>query len=164
MRKSIIYISTAILAFVVGVIAYISFLTPPTPSIQSEPFTVSLCDLERNFTQYDGSVVRLKVTVANYSRGGVPFTYDWSCGGQHSYNYPLIDVRGFDGLSPDLQRLLENTRSVRTDTNGERIRAEIVVVGIFDADYVDPMGYAFAHHFRLIPRSIEQLTPISSQR
>ncbi len=101
----------------------------------------------------------MKAVVSSYpDRDGI-YTYDWSCGGQHSYNYPVIDVRSFEGLNPELENLLKGVR--RIYPKGEKLETEIEVVGIFDADYVNPMGYAYAHHIRLIPISIKHLKPFS---
>ena len=159
MRRVTIYSSIALLTFVAGVLAYFLLLSPSPPPIKDEPALVTLCELERNSAAYNGKVVRLRVVVFSYPHTGGVYTYDWSCGGQHSYNYPVIDARGFDGLNPELETLLKGVR--RTYPKGEKLETEVEVVGIFDADYVDPMGYAYAHHIRLIPISIEQLKPFS---
>jgi len=60
----------------------------------SQPLTLSLCELERLPEPYDRKLVRIKAVM--YSDLGGPYIYDWSCGSQNIYTYPLIDLRGFD--------------------------------------------------------------------
>jgi hypothetical protein len=162
MRRIIIPVSITLLTFVIGVTAYFLLLTPTRHPEKDDPTPVTFCELERDPAPYNGRVVSLKVVVSSHPDSGGVYTYDWSCGGQHSYNYPVIDVRGFEDLNPELETLLKGVR--RIYPKGEKLETEIEIVGIFDADYVDPMGYAYAHHIRLIPVSIKQLKPFSRER
>ena len=34
----------------------------------------------------------------------------------------------------------------------------MIVIGLFDKSYADPSDDSFSHHFRIIPKSIEQLS------
>ncbi len=153
MRRLIIYLLIAALTFLAGLTSYRLGLAPRVQVNMYEPLPVSLCELERQPGRYDGRLVRVKAVL--YSDVGGPYIYDWSCGSQN-IAYPLIDVTGFDGLNPELREWVRNIGKI--DAKGEDLESDVVIVGVFDRSY--STSGDFSHRYRIIPKSIEQLTPL----
>ena len=155
MRRYILYALIALITFSSGLLAIAVWRSRLSPD-PSQPLTLSLCELERLPEHYDGKLVRVKAVL--YSDLGGPYIYDWSCGSQNIYTYPLIDLRGFDGLNSELREWSRNIGAI--DSKGQGLEADVIVTGIFDKSHSDPSDDAFAHHFRIIPTSIEQLSAL----
>jgi hypothetical protein len=155
MRRYIIYALIVLVTLSSGLFVSAVWRSKSSPN-PSEPLPLSLCELERLPEQYDGKLVRVKAVL--YSDLGGPYIYDWSCGSQNIYTYPLIDLCGFDGLNSELR---EWSRSIgAVDSKGQGLEANVIVTGIFDRSYVDPSDDSFSHHFRIIPARIEQLSAL----
>jgi hypothetical protein len=155
MRRYTIYALIALVTFSSGLLVYAVWRSQSSPN-PSQPLTLSLCELERQPEHYDGKLVRVKAVL--YSDLGGPYIYDWSCGSQNVYTCPLIDLRGFDGLNPELKEWARNIGSI--DAKGEGWEADVIVTGLFDKSYSDPSDDSFSHHFRIIPTRVEQLSPL----
>ena len=156
MRKYGTYLLIALLAFSLGFFARGFFRRARPSSSVTEPATVTLCELERNPDQYHGRLVRVKAVL--YADVGGPYLYDWSCGSQNIYTYPLIDLRAFDGLTPELKEWVKNIG--RLGASGEGLEADVIVTGVFDRKYSTPGDDAFAHRFRIVPTGVEQLSAL----
>jgi hypothetical protein len=156
MRKYSVPIMVVLLTFSSGLVAYRLF-RPNGPQLSSnDPVAISLCELERHPDQYDGKLVQVKAVL--YADVGGPYIYDWSCGSQNIYTYPLIDIRGFDGLTPELNEWSKNIGSFHA--KGEGMESDVIVTGLFDKSYANPGDDAFSHHFRIIPRRVQQLSAL----
>jgi hypothetical protein len=93
-----------------------------------------------------------------YSDLGGPYIYDWSCGSQNVYTYPLIDLRGFDGLNSELKEWAKNIGSI--NSKGEGWEADVIVTGLFDKSHSVPSDDLDSHNFRIIPTRVEQLSAL----
>ena len=156
MRRTGLKISIAVLTFIVGVTAYLLWSIPkPSPS-QALPLTVSLCQLQSNPELYDGKVIHVRAIV--YTVEGKPYLHDGNCLSENNA-FPLVDLRGFEGLNGDLNAWL------RVEGNpafkGERKEAYVIIVGIFDKNYGQRDEWL---RFRIIPMNIEQLSPLRKSR
>ena len=154
MRRYIAYALIALITLSSGLLVFAVWRSR-TPNT-SQPLTLSLCELERVPEQYDGKLVRVKAVL--YSDLGGPYIYDWSCGSQNVYTYPLIDLRGFDGLNSELREWSRNIGAI--DSKGQGLEADVIVTGIFDKSYSDPSDDSSSHRFRIIPTSTEQLSAL----
>jgi hypothetical protein len=155
MRRYITYALITLITFSSGLRVYAVWRSWSS-SNPNQPLTLSLCELERLPEQYDGKLVRVKAVL--YSDLGGPYIYDWSCGSQNIYTYPLIDLRGFEGLNPELKEWARNIGSI--DAKGEGWEADVIVTGLFDKSHSDLSDDSFSHHFRIIPTRIEQLSEL----
>jgi hypothetical protein len=157
MRGSALYILIVILALLAGVLLH-RFWIAPANAKKQQPIDVSLCELLREPERYDWKLVRLKAIL--YSDVGGPFIYDWSCGTNHPY--PLVDLRAFDDLPPELADWVKNIGSL--DAKGEGLEAQVFIEGVFDKSYyIRNYDCPACHRFRIIPKRIEQLTPLSKR-
>ncbi len=155
MRRYGTYLLIAVITLSSGWLVYAVWRSKSSPT-PSQHFTLSLCELERVPEQYDGKLVRVKAVL--YSDLGGPYIYDWSCGSQNIYTYPLIDLRGFDGLNSELTEWSRNIGAI--DSKGQGLEADVIVTGLFDKSYSNPSDDSFSHHFRIIPIKIEQLSAL----
>ena len=121
---------------------------------------ISLCELNRNPDKYDGEWVQIKAIL--WSDLGGPYLYDWSCGSQDIYTYPLIDLRGFDRLNPELKRW--SMRIGGRYSEEEILESEVIVTGLFDKSYSESSDDSGSHMFRIIPKSVEQLSPLHPRK
>ena len=156
MRRYYTYLLIAVITLSSGLL-FCAVWRSRSSSNPNQPLTISLCELESVPAQYDGHLVRVKAVL--YSDLGGPYIYDWSCGSQNIYTYPLIDLRGFDGLNPELKEWAGNIGSI--DSKGEGWEAEVIITGLFDKAHSDPSDDSFSHHFRIIPTRIEQLSKLN---
>ena len=155
MRRYISYALIALFTLSSGLLVSAVWRSKSSPN-PSQPLTLSLCELERLPEQYDGKLVRVKAIL--YSDLGGPYLYDWSCGSQNIYTYPLIDLRGLDGLNSELREWSRNLGAI--DSKGQGLEAEVIVTGIFDKSHLGPSDDSFSHRFRIIPTRIEQLSAL----
>ena len=155
MRRTLIYSLIALITVSSGLLVF-AVWRPRTLSSPGEPLALSLCELERVPDQYDGKLIRVKAVL--YSDLGGPYIYDWSCGSQNIHTYPLIDLRGFDGLNPELQEWARNIGSI--NSKGQGLEADVIVTGLFDKSYSIPSDDSDSHNFRIIPTRIEQLSAL----
>ena len=155
MRRYIVYSLIALITLSSGLLVYAMWRSRSSPNV-NQPLTLSLCELERLPEQYDGKLVSVKAVL--YSDLGGPYIYDCSCGSQNVYTYPLIDLRGFDGLNSELREWSRNIGAI--DSKGQGLEADVIVIGIFDKSHSDPSDDSFSHHFRIIPTRVEQLSAL----
>jgi hypothetical protein len=156
MKRYIIYSSIGLIIVSSGLLVYAMWRSWSSPH-PNQPLSLSLCELERLPEQYDGKLVSVKAVL--YSDVGGPYIYDWSCGSQNDvYTYPLIDLRGFGGLNSELREWSRNIGAI--DSMGQGLEADVIVTGIFDKSHSDPSDDSFSHHFRIIPKRIEQLSAL----
>jgi hypothetical protein len=154
MRHRGIHLLIALSTLSIGLLANALWHRSSSPPRFSEPLTISLCELEQHPEKYNGKLVRMKVVL--YSDLGGPYVYEWSCGPQNTYTYPLIDLRGFDGLNPELTEWSRHIDAI--GSKGQELEADVVVTGIFDKSHFDSSDDSFSHHFRIIPTKIDQLS------
>jgi len=131
--------------------------TAPTAG---EPEVISLCELNRNPEKYDGQLVQVKAVL--WSELGGPYIYDWSCGSQDTYIYPLIDLRGFDRLNPELKRWAMRIGGMHGEE--EILESDVIVTGLFDKSYSEYPDDSGSHKFRIIPKKVEQLSPLHPRK
>jgi len=154
MRRYGIYLLIALITLSSGLLAHELWRRSSSLPSPNDPLALSLCELERHPEKYDGKLIRVKAVL--YSDLGGPYIYDWSCGSQNIYTFPLIDVRDFDGLNPELREWARNIGGIHA--KGEGFEADVILIRLFDKSYVDPSDDSFSHHFRIIPTRIEQLS------
>lgn len=155
MRRYVVYSLIALITISSGLLVF-AVWRPRSLTKPSQALTLSLCELERIPRQYDGKLVRVKAVL--YSDLGGPYIYDWSCGSQNIHTYPLIDLRGFDGLNAELQEWAGNIGSI--NSKGQGFEANVIVNGLFDASYSVPSDDLDSHNFRIIPTRVEQLSAL----
>ena len=160
MRRYTIYLLVTVTCFALGLVANrLSNLSSNTATA-GEPVVVSLCELNRNPDKYDGEWVQIKAVL--WSDLGGPYIYDWSCGSQEIYTYPLIDLRGFDRLNPELKSWAMRIGGIHDEE--EILEADIIVTGLFDKSYSESSDDSGSHKFRIIPKRIDQLSSLHPRK
>jgi hypothetical protein len=153
MRRLTLHLLIAAVTFIFGVA--VSRLSPKmsSPPKVKQPLAVSSCELQRNPEQYLGKLIRVRAPYVGNST-----IYDWSCGSPDFLPSGLIYVD-----SPELgaRWIGDNGLELIVD---EGIGAEVVVVGIFEADYLVPNATADARHFRITAESVFRISAPSVQR
>ena len=156
MRRYANYLLIGVTCFLLGIAANKVSDLSGTTATAGQPLVISLCELNRNPDKYDGEWVQIKAVL--WSDLGGPYIYDWSCGPQDLYTYPLIDLRGFDRLNPELKNW--STKIGGIDSQVEILESDVVVTGLFDKSYSESSDYSDSHKFRIIPKRVEQLSPL----
>jgi hypothetical protein len=159
MKRYTIYSLVTVTCFVLGIVANRLFNLSSAPS-PAGPLLVSLCELNRNPEKYDGEWVQIKAVL--WSDLGGPYIYDWSCGAPDTYTYPLIDLRGFDRLNPELKRWAMRIGGIHGEE--EILESDVIVTGLFDKSYSESSDDSDSHKFRIIPKRVEQLSPLHPRK
>ena len=160
MRRYTIHSLVTVTCFVLGIVATRLFTLSNATAPAGEPVVVSLCELTRNPEKYDGEWVQIKAVL--WSDLGGPYIYDWTCGSQDTYIYPLIDLRGFDRLNPELKRWAMRIGGIHGEE--EILESDVIVTGLFDKSYSESSDDSDSHKFRIIPKRVEQLSPLHPRK
>ena len=129
MRRLTLHLLIAAATFIIGIaVSRLSLVTASPPKVK-EPLPVSSCQLQRNPEQYLGQLIWVRSTYVGDST-----VYDWSCGSPDSLPSGLIYVEGLSRLSPELEARGVCLNGIELIVD-ERLGAEVVVAGIFEADY-----------------------------
>lgn len=160
MRRHTIYLLVTVTCFVLGIVANRLFNLSSTTATAGKPMVISLCELNRNPEKYHGELVQIKAVL--WSDLGGPYIYDWTCGSQEIYTYPLIDLRGFDRLNPELKRWAMRIGGIYGEE--EILESDVIVTGLFDKSYSESSDDSGSHKFRIIPKRVEQLSPLHPRK
>lgn len=158
MRRLTFHLLVAAATFVLGLAASrLSLMTRP-PTKVTDPLAVPSCELQRDPEQYLGKLIRVRATYVGNSS-----VYDWSCGRPYSLSSGLIYVEDLSSFSPELgaRWICHNSIEAIVD---EGLGAEVVVVGVFEADYSVPNAAPGARHFRIIAESVFVTSAPSARR
>jgi len=155
----------AALCFLAGLLAH--GLWPalrPVPQIRV-PLTVSICELARNPSAFEGQLVRIRAVL--YRDAG-PILYDPTCGWAGA-NPTAISVAADTedvNISP-LPEWATYTSFCGNDPHLAAVtglQADVIVVGIFRASAPAANAAYGEHQPRIIAKGVYQLSPTNKQR
>jgi len=154
---------TLFLILAVGAATGISAGTAPAaaPDVSSKMQTVGFCKLTGNAKQYDGKVVRLRVSYffdTTATDDPFYFFYDPACAGRERRIAPEFETMEAKSRAQAFKLIETHTRRNDAGTAG---RVELIVVGRFQASG-QGYGHLNQHPFGLDVTSVERVRPIAA--